>query len=233
MMNKNELARDGRPAPKPGVYAGGTSGQPALTEIGGHFSDGPAAMADGVLLVRRELGERFPKAGDEEQRVVAESSAAARRFRYDPARLAPRLARDPAVAGEDHDADETGPPPLSGDTREKAEELAVVGFVGRTGQGEPGRFHSGRQAERLDLESGILGQRRESRTPAVIKGLAPGVLGKGPAPLAVLDAGQNVREADDPERQAGERGADLPDLSRVRRGDEQKLVAYSCVMHGG
>ena len=83
----------------------------------------------------------------------------------------------------------------------------------------------GAPAERLDLESGILGQGQAGPSPAVEKAFRPGVLLERPAPFGVIEAGQDVGKPDDLEALQGP--ADLSDLARVPGRQEEAPLSQS------
>ena len=118
-------------------------------------------MREGVLVLRRQLGERPAVAlvGDE-HRVVAESFPAPRLARDRPFDLAER--GDLAAVGKagERDGGEAGGALPGIDVAQQVEQLRHVAGVGRVVAGEACRTHAGRAAERVDLEPGVVGDRR-------------------------------------------------------------------------
>ena len=123
------------------------------------------AMADGVLLLGRELGHGLAgRIGGQEQRVIAKAVAPAPLAR-DHALAGPR-AREDAACGVDerHDAHEARrtvgvchfPCILS-------RELGVVGLVITMGAGVARRVNAGLTVERVHHQAGIVGDSRQAR----------------------------------------------------------------------
>src|SRR6476661_8287745 len=177
----------------------------------------PATVADGVLLVRRELGHRAAviAVGRQERGVVAEAAVAARLVRERP--LATLLDHVDATArlGVRERADVRDAPIAV--VRHLVEELGEVLLVRRVLAGVAGRVDAGPSAERGRGDARVVGDRRTSCGLRGHARLGGGVLGERLAGLRrQLDF---VRERYHDVR--GEQRLELAQLVRVAGGEHQ------------
>ena len=180
------------------------------------------AVADGVLLLGRELGHGLAgRIGRQEQRVVAEAEAPA------------ALARDRALAGprtrehaarrvdERHDAHEAGRAVGIRHLLHLVEQLGVVGLVVAMGAGIARGVDPGLAVERIHHQAGIIGDGRQPGRRDGGLGLDDRVLDeRGAVLLGVFEIPQLAEcHKANVGQNAAQNRLDLGQLVGVARGD--------------
>jgi hypothetical protein len=178
-------------------------------------------MADRRLVLIRQISERPAERRIEEDRIVAESTLASRRFRDQPFGhaldhlLGARWARE-----RDHAAEAGGPPRHRHAAQTLEQELEPSPVV-EPGAAEARRVEPGRAVERIDLDPGVVAegqgvrQRRGSaRLHERVLGVRrPGLFGQ----TGVGHIGQQL----DVERHVAEEIDELAPLGGIERGEDQ------------
>ena len=191
---------------------------------------GAGSMGDPVLLGGGVLAERAAPGWlglGLEDRVIAESPAAPRGLGdpspgRPPPNLDPQAARRRRVRGRERQhADVAGRALRRRQSLELAEQSNVVLLVGGVRASIPTRPNAGPATERVDLETGIVGQGRQAGGPSGEPGLDARVRLEGEAVLDGLALDAEIVERDEVDAVDVEQ---LPQLSklvgRVRRDDD-------------
>src|SRR5258706_5113552 len=160
-------------------------------------------MADAILLRRRKLAHRFPSLRQIENRMVGEAFTAAGRARD----AAFECARHDGVQATRRRLGQRDGAPVARDTlliRYPGETLLQQPeplLVQRVHSSPPRGVHAWRAAQRVDLEAGVVGERKQAGRLSIGERLQDGVLVEGVAGLFHLDGyaeiggGQKLREA--------------------------------------
>ena len=144
-------------------------------------------MADPILLLRRELGHRLAKLGQQEHRIVTEPEGSSRLIddlTWTLAAVQLHRLRQPALSlskgpRDPYDAAEPGLPLIERCLSQPAEQILDPLGVGRFVAGVPRRADPGLAAQGIHLEPRVVGQHRQPAEPAVGLGLQRRILFKG------------------------------------------------------
>src|SRR5579859_6382316 len=179
-------------------------------------------MADGVLLVGRQLGHGAAERGNEEDRVVAKAAGAA------------RLARDGAFERALNDLIEAARTRLrQGDGTAVARGALIVGNGGQAAEEDAEALRIGRRlagpargvdarlaAQRVNLEAGVVREGGEASGFSECESFEDSVQLEGRAGLVHADAQAQVSWGDECDGEIGVDGAELFDLVRVGGGKD-------------
>lgn len=186
-------------------------------------------MRDRRLLPRCVFPERpaaRPLARRLEQRVVTEAAAPARLER-DPAAGRASPSRDPHPArtrwvrhGDRQHADIPSLALRDRDAGELAQQLRVVVRVGRVGTGVSASPNAGAAVQRVDLEPGVVGERRQPRRAGGEAGLDPRIGLERQPVFDGLAFDADLVERDEPRLVDSEEVAELAQLLVGARRDD-------------
>jgi hypothetical protein len=170
-------------------------------QLVGQFAQGLAAVRNGVLLILAEFGTGLAEFRDKEIGVVAEAALSA--WGVDdfavPAALGDQRLGVVGIAHQHHHAVVVRA--AAGLPREGGDELFVVARIGFRLARIAGGIHAGRAVERLDADTGVVGQRRQAGMRAGMARLGEAVLDEGDVRLGAFgDAEVGLRRGFDPER---------------------------------
>ena len=177
-------------------------------------------MAVAILLLPRQLGDGLRRAFGEEERVVAESMRTAGRLEDASWAYPLHDQRRPVVFDQGEDAAKSRASPFGGETLKLFEKPRVVRRVVGVGPREPCRRHARGAVQRVDLESGVVADRRDAERAPHGPRLPLGVLTIRPRALGGKGDGGTVGQGLDARDRAGEHRLELPSLPRVLRRED-------------
>jgi hypothetical protein len=181
-------------------------------------------MAQQILLFGRPLRHR--PTVHLEDRVVTETTGTTRPLDDLAASLATedarRVARRTRWIDERHATDEARAALRARQAPQRVEQLLVVLSVGCIWTGEATREDAGRAVQRVDFETGVVGERPESALLGVETRLLHGVLFERRAVLGSLLADSNLAQGDEPQRKSGEEPLQLDELVLRSCRNEQR-----------
>ncbi len=199
-------------------------------QFGQNRPQGAAAMAQDVLLVGAQLGERAA-VGKSEDGVVAEAARAARAFRDGSVETAFGEFDASRRVGQSHHGPKGGLAPRRRHAGHLPQELRAIIGVRAAGTGPAGGEDARRAAEDVDLQARVVGKSPRPARARRLDGLLFGVAFEG---LAVLDDLGNARIG--VERRAIDAAFEKPRKLRnlvdvARREDESNLAGHGLVCY--